>query len=190
MGVLSAPSADSTLNPMVRKAPKTPRKPPKPSATHRGPAARLEALQLLGEGLTLEEIAQRLGVDRGTVRTWRDHPDGQAYLAKLRLEREARYAAVAEDAKRYLREIATKAVSVLAERLDSTVPFEAVSAAGQILDRVGVLRGAEVQVVSRFDLSRLTEEELDVLERVNKRLDGEGSSGGPGPGADPTPGVQ
>lgn len=146
------------------------RKHPKRSAGARGPDARALAYRMLAEGGTLTDIAAELGVERHAVRKWRDSVEGQEYLRKLRAEREKQYEKIAEDARRGLRELALRAVSVLQDRMESEVPFEAVTAAKEVLDRVGVMRGEVLHIGGQADFSKLTDEEFAALEAAHQKV--------------------
>lgn len=63
-------------------------KPPKRS----GDQGRADAMRLLAEGYQLTAVARLLGVNRRTVRVWRDSPKGQVELDEARKARESRLA--------------------------------------------------------------------------------------------------
>ncbi len=143
------------------------RKQSKPAV--RGPDAHARAFEMLARGETIINVANTLGVGRETIRTWRDSPDGQAYLQKVRRDREQAYTDAAEDAKRSLREGLWKATNVLIDMLDSDMPNERMRAALEVLDRSGVLRGEQLHVTGGVDLSKLSDEELANLDALRKK---------------------
>jgi len=140
----------------------------------RGPDARAVAMKLLAEGLTVSAVAREVGVDRTSVRTWRDSIEGQRELDDARKARSAAFDDAAEQSRRILREAAPLAAQRLRDRLASTVPFEAVTAAEAILARVGVPRASKVENVggNGLDLSRLTDKELEQLEALHAKASG------------------
>lgn len=140
--------------------------PPKPSKG--GPDARREAMRLLAEGLTVTATADQLGVDRKTVRTWRDSIEGQQELDAARKARAAIFEDAADQARRILREAAPKAALRIVDRLRSKVPFEAVTAADHLLSRVGLPRSTLVQTSpdEDFDLAQLEDGEAAQLEAL------------------------
>ncbi len=160
------------------KRPPAPSPTPPPAApdlTRGGPDARVEAMRLLAEGYTASSVAQQLGVDRGTVREWRDSPEGQRELAAARKAREDSFAEAIEDSRRVLRDGAVRAAQVLVDQLDDTDPAVAASAARTLLDRVGVPRTERVEVKSDDsgeDLSRLSDEEFAEYERLAEKAKG------------------
>lgn len=155
----------------------TKRKPPKPPkltvlpGRKGGPDARAEAMKLLAEGYQVTAVAAQLKVHRGTVAEWRDSPEGQRLLAAARKERAATFAESVEDARRILREGAPRAAQLLVDTLESGVPFEAPTAAQQILNRIGVPAVTKVESApaEEEDLSGLTDEELDQYEALARK---------------------
>lgn len=114
--------------------------------THRGPDAKARAMALLGQGMTLSAVGRELGVDRAAVREWRDSPEGERFLADLRKAREKEFAEIIADGSRALRELALRSISVLKDKLESDLPFESITAAREVLDRVGLLRAERIEV--------------------------------------------
>lgn len=149
---------------MARKNPRDLPKPPK----RRGADARAEAMRLLAEGLTLTSIAEEVGVDRRTVRVWRDSPAGQLELDAARKARADQFVDAADQARRILREATAKAALRITQRLTSKVPFEAVTAAEAILSRVGLPRTTKVETSpeEEYDLAQLTDDERAALDAL------------------------
>ena len=144
----------------------TPRKPPEPTAApleRGGPIARAEAMKLLAEGFTLTSVAANLGVDRCTVREWRDSPQGQAELAAARKAREAAFADAVADAHRIVREALPRALQVIVDQLDHPDPAVASLAARTLADRGGVPRAQRIESTpeSDIDLSQLSNAEFE-----------------------------
>lgn len=133
-----------------------------------GVDAKAEVMRLLAEGLTISAVAAQAGVDRKTVRAWRDSIEGQALLDDARKARAAQFADAADQGRRILKESTAKAALRLTERLGSKVPFEAVTAAEAILSRVGLPRSTLVQSSpeEEFDLSQLEDAETAQLEAL------------------------
>jgi len=150
----------------------TQQKPAKPRKV--GPAAKAQAMQKLSEGHQVTAVARELGLDRGTVRVWRDSPEGQRLLNEARKTREAEFAESSDAARRILREAAVLAAQRLVDRMHSATPFEAVSAAEAILARVGLPRSTRTEVTMEpgVDLSKLTDEELAQLDALNAKARG------------------
>jgi len=147
----------------------SPQKPSKPRKV--GPMAKADAMRMLAEGFQLSAVARELGLDRGTVRDWRDSPEGQRLLDAARKTREAELAEGRDAALRILREAAPRAAQRLVDRLASAVPFEATGAAEAILARVGVPRSTKVEatVEPGLDLSALSDDELATLESLHAK---------------------
>lgn len=147
----------------------SPQKPSKPRKV--GPMAKADAMRMLAEGFQLSAVARELGLDRGTVRDWRDSPGGQRLLDAARKTREAELAEGRDAALRILREAAPRAAQRLVDRLASAVPFEATGAAEAILARVGVPRSTKVEatVEPGLDLSALSDDELATLESLHAK---------------------
>ena len=152
--------------------PKTPKRPaPRPEP---GPKDRETAMAMLAEGWHLHDVAGLLGVDRKTVRRWRDSPDGQQMLSRAKEARAAVFAEAVADAREVLRNAATQAAHTLVEKLRDPKPFEALTAAEAILARVGIPRASKLEADLRAsaDLSRLTPQELDDFERLTRKAMG------------------
>lgn len=150
---------------MARK--KTPHSSPKPPRKG-GPDAKAEVMRLLAEGLTISSVAAQAGVDRKTVRVWRDSIEGQQLLDAARKARAAQFADAADQARRILREAAPRAAQRLVTRLGSKVPFEAVTAAEALLARVGLPRTTKVETSpeEEYDLSRLSDAQRAALDEL------------------------
>lgn len=146
---------------------KTSRKLPK-SPKRRGANVRADAMRLLAEGLTLTSVAEEVGVDRRTVRVWRDSPAGQLELDAARKARAAQFQDAADQARRILREAAPKAAQRLVTRLGSKTPFEAVTAAEALLSRVGLPRTTKVETSpeEEYDLSKLSDAQRAALDEL------------------------
>jgi len=145
-------------------------KPTKPHRTSRGkirgPHAQAEAARLLAEGLTVTEVARRLGLARETVSVWKNHSaiDIVAVAVEKRAES---YADAVALARSKLRDAAARAADVLVAQLDDADPAVASMAARTLLDRVGVPRSEVlVQAAAGPDLSKLSADELADLERL------------------------
>ena len=150
---------------MARK--KTPHSSPKPPRKG-GPDAKAEVMRLLAEGFTISAVAAQAGVDRKTVRVWRDSIEGQQLLDAARKARAAQFADAADQARRILREAAPRAAQRLVTRLGSKVPFEAITAADALLSRTGLPRTTKVETSpeEEYDLSQLSDEEQKALEAL------------------------
>lgn len=135
--------------------------------------ARTEAMRLLSEGLSVTEVARRVGASRQTVSKWKNH----TALPELAAAREVR-AQTFEDAvtgaRATIRDNTLKAAQVLVDQLADPDPAIRAAAARTLLDRGGLPR---VEVVETgptlpLDLSGLTDDELAVVERVLLRSKG------------------
>lgn len=149
---------------------------PKPTKPHRkaGPEALPEAVAMLAEGYRVGAVARHLGVRRQTIADWRDSPEGQRLLDAARKTREAELAESRDGALRILREAAPLAAQRLVDRLASSAPFEATTAAEAILARVGVPRSTKVEatVEPGVDLSKLSDDEIATLEALHAKARG------------------
>lgn len=140
-------------------------------------AVREKALALLAEGQTLAAVAEQVKVRAKTVAAWRDSPEGQRVLDDAREKRAAALESAASKARRILEEAAARAAMVLVDQLDASAPNVKVRAAREILGRVGVPTLTESRVTvadDGLDLSRLSLEELQQLDALNRRARGEG----------------
>lgn len=155
----------------MAKPSKPPRQNPPEPASVGGPEARAKAMLLLAEGFTVTGTAAQVGVHRSTVRGWRDSIEGQRELDAARKARAAQFADAADQSLRTLREAAPLAAQRLRDRLNSTVPFEAINAAEAILSRVGVPRSTKVEATgdAGIDLSLLSDDEVNELERLHTK---------------------
>lgn len=145
---------------------RTPQKPPEapdPKLRRGGPLARAEAMKLLAEGFTLTSVADTIGVDRWTVREWRDSPAGQIELAAARKAREAAFADAVADAHRIVREALPRALQIIVDQLDDPDPAVASLAARTLADRGGVPRAQRIESApeSDVDLARLSDAEFE-----------------------------
>lgn len=145
--------------------------------TRRGPELRAEALRLLTENYTLSAVARMLGVNRNTVREWRDSPEGQRSLEQARTARAEQYQNAAEQARQVIRENVARAAQTLADNLDAPNRRDRATAARELLDRGGVPRTERVEggAGRSADLSRLTDEQLVQLARLQQLAMGDGS---------------
>lgn len=138
----------------------------------KGEGARAEAARLLAEGLTVSEVARRLGVARQTVSGWKNSsaaPEVAAAQEKRAHGFEEATATARAELRDGLHE-AAKELVLLAKHQDPNVRLRAV---GQLMDRAGLPR---VEVVATeaapLDLSQLTEEELELFERLMRKAGG------------------
>ncbi len=148
---------------------KTPaRKRPKAPHDITMPANAPEAMLMLAEGHSLEEVGKRFGKRRQTVRAWRERKDCQEIYREALAAREADFRDVALDVRRILRQGAIRAAIQMVQLLDD--PAQAAAAARDIMDRIGVLRGEQVTVHNaRVDLSNLSTEEIELLEQLQAK---------------------
>lgn len=141
---------------------------------------------MLAEGLTVVSVAERLGCSRMTVADWRDSPDGAAELARATAERRREFEDTVAPARAKLKNLAMRAVEVLATQLESTNADVASKAARTILDRVGLPRAERVEVsVAQRNLSALSDDELRIYDALNEKalsagVSGVGTGGGEG----------
>lgn len=157
-----------------RDAPQSPA-PADPPALRRGGADAQEiAFVRLSQGYNVTSVADELGVERKTVRRWRDSPAGRARLDELRRERAEQLTAAPDRARRILLDGAELAATRIVERVRSAVPFEAVNAAEALLSRVGLPRESKVALKPEkpLDLSRLSDEEIATLEALHAKAAG------------------
>ena len=142
-----------------------------------GPKDRELAMAMLAQGWHLNDVAATLKITRGTVRRWRDCPEGQRMLSEAKAQRAEAVASALGDAKEILRAHTVQAARVLVDKLRDAKPFEALTAADAILSRVGLPKASKVEMDLRAqtDLSRLTPEELDTYERLTRKAMGEGT---------------
>lgn len=166
---------------MPRKKPPTPAKPAKPQKPPKteetpqpaperrrkgGEDARVHAMRLLAEGITVTDTAEEVGVDRRTVQRWRDSPDGQRELDAARKARAQFFADAADQGRRILREAGPLAAQTLVDHLSSNVPFESLTAAEGVLSRIGLPRTTKVESSpdDEYDLAQLNDTEQQLLE--------------------------
>jgi transposase-like protein len=131
-------------------------------------------MRYIAKSFTVTAAAEQVGIDRKTMRRWRDSIEGQKLLDDARKARAAQFADAADQARRTLREATPLAALRLRDRLDSTVPFEAINAAEAILSRVGVPRATKVESTggAGLDLSKLSDDELATLEQLHAKASG------------------
>jgi len=171
----TTPKADTDRTPTGHKADRRNETKPDGGAHPRavgGEDARALAILLLAEGLSVAEVARRVGVRRQTVSGWKNHHATEA-LAVERERRKAGMEDALQDARRELRDATHKAAKVLVTQLESSDPAVALAAAKTLLDRAGLPRVEVVQSETRpLDLSGLTEEELSQFEALLSRVGG------------------
>lgn len=131
-------------------------------------------MAMLAEGWHINDVAKLLGVDRSTVRRWRDCPDGRQMLARAKDQRAVVFAEAVTEAREILRNAAPLAAHTLVDKLRDPKPFEALTAAEAILARVGIPRASKLEADLRAstDLSKLTPQELDDFERLTRKAMG------------------
>lgn len=135
-----------------------------------GPAARARAYALLAEGFSCSAISRELKIRVDTVIVWRDSPEGQAEVRRLRTERNAELGATLKQARLDLEMLIPRAITALGDALAASNPNVRVRAAREILDRGGMPRteiheehGGDV------DLSGLSLEELEQLRALHAK---------------------
>lgn len=145
-----------------------------PTRPEPGPKDREMAMAMLAEGWHLNDVAGTLGINRNTVRRWRDCPDGQEMLSKAKAQRAVVFAEAVSDAREVLRNAATQAARTLVDKLRDPKPFEALTAAEAILARVGLPRASKIEtdLGAGVDLSKLSPQELDQLEALTRKAMG------------------
>lgn len=128
-------------------------------------------MRLLADGMQVSAVAEKIGVDRRTVRVWRDSDEGQIELRRARDARADLFRDAAEDARKIIRESLAKAAQVLADDLDSEDAEVRNRSARTLLDRGGVPRTERVETVttSEMDLSQLTDDEVKELQRIKSK---------------------
>lgn len=129
---------------------------------------RSRVAELLALGRTPSEVAEEVGIDRKTVRVWRDEPDVAAQVAEIHAE--IREAALAR-AKRLVGK-ALDTLEGLLDRYDEAPTQRA--AANDVLKLVGMERPSEVSLTVHrgYDLTRLSDEELAQLEALTAKAEG------------------
>lgn len=145
---------------------------PAPQAPKRErPGDLTEGMSLLAEGYKMGKAAELLGVDRTTLRRWRFSARGREAYDRFLKAREADLAEAAARARRVLLDSAELAATRLVDRLHSTVPFEAISAAEAVLGRTGLPRSTKTELLtaSEIDPSKLNDDELAALERLQQK---------------------
>ena len=145
---------------------------PKSDTPRKGnPERRMAALVLLGAGYTYTRVAEELGVDRRTVRKWRDDPEGKKFLDGMIDER---IKTIQDEILKSLKLIAanlTRITNILIDQLDAFDEKVVVSSARELWN---ILVNATKNVAADqgntgFDLANLSEEEFSEYERLNKK---------------------
>ena len=155
-------------DPTVTSHPVTPGRTP----TKGGEDARAEAARLKAEGLTVSEIARRVGVARETVSRWVNHKAVEA-VATERAARAQGFEDAVAAARKELKASTLDAARVLVGQLANADPAVAAAAAKTILDRSGLPRVEVVHTEAEpLDLSGLTAEELDAFEGLLLKVKG------------------
>jgi transposase-like protein len=145
-----------------------------------GPEARAQAYQLLGEGLTVAEVARRLGVRRATVSGWKNSEEGREGIDAARAVVARSVGDALSGARTLLRGSVLEAVNALVAGLKAADPATQFRCACAILDRGGIPRVTEVHTEEEpLDLSGLTPEELDVFEALLSKVRAAPSSSRP-----------
>ncbi len=148
----------------------TARKRPKAPYDPKMPADAGEAMLMLAEGHSLESVSKRFGKRRQTVRAWRERPDCQKIYRDALAAREAEFKSAADDVRRILRQGSIDAALEIVRALRDPDPAIRMSAAKDITDRIGVLRGEQISVRNAgIDLSKLSTEEIALLERLQSK---------------------
>jgi transposase len=130
-------------------------------------------MRMLAEGYQVGAVARSLGVDRRTIRDWRDSPEGQRLLDAARKAREAQLVEGRDAALRILRDAAPRAAQRLVDAL--AAPASASTAAAEaILARVGLPRSSKLEatVEPGVDLSKLSDDEIATLEALHAKARG------------------
>ena len=130
---------------MAAKRNKSARKAPQ-RATYGGGETKKLALVLLSQGMTLSAVGREVGVGRKAIREWRDSREGEEFLAKALAERANVLNGAVTSGLLRLQDAVGKATNVLIDKMDSTMPFEAIAAAKDVLDRAGLIRGERIEV--------------------------------------------
>lgn len=146
---------------------------------------RQEALAALAaNGGNLDRTARQLGIPRATLQAWRDgarHPEAAESAAPKK-------AALADR----LEELAHKLLDAACEpgRLAGASLQQVATSLGIALDKMRLLRGQPTQIgeqTGRLDFGRLSDEDLDTLERLGERVLGPAGPGGGAGGEGPSP---
>jgi len=137
-----------------------------------GEDGRAEAMRLLVEGMPVGEVADAIGVDRGTISRWKNSPEGYQQLAAARKARETVYRDAVADGVRKIREYTDRAIDVLAEQLDHHDPEVRSLAARTLLDRGGIPRTQRIENANGtgFDWSKLTPDELRAAREMQRKV--------------------
>lgn len=127
-------------------------------------------MRMLADGFRIGAVARELGINRCTLRDWRDSPEGQRLLDAARKTREAQIAESRDAALRVLREAAPLAAQRLVDALAAPPPAST-GAAEAILARVGLPRSTvlETTVAPALNLSALSDDELATLETLQAK---------------------
>lgn len=135
-----------------------------------GPMARSDAYRMLAEGVSCSAVARELKVRVDTVIVWRDSPEGEKEIRRLKELRNVELGATLREARKDLEMLIPRAIKALGDSLASSNPNVKVRAAAQILDRGGLPR-TEVheEHTGELDLSGLSPEELDQLRALHAK---------------------
>ena len=125
---------------------------------------RTRAIEMRTAGASNRAIAKELGVGESTVCRWFKEPQTAQKAHEAHID-------ATENARRILRDSATEAADALRANLKADAASDRTTAAKDILDRVGILKGVrhEVEVSSGPDLSKLGEEDLLVLDEILRK---------------------
>ena len=141
--------------------------------TRRKPRAdvRATAMRLLAEGLSIAEIARRVGRSTSTISKWRNSPDGRAELVAAKAAVDLALASTVDQARSLLKHAALKATERLLKVLKEGDDADALRAAAMLFDRSGLpaKEVSEVTLGPSLDLSRLSAEEFEQLRRIRAK---------------------
>ena len=158
-------------NTKTRKTPQKPAPPEFAPVRRIGEDARAEAMRMLVAGMPIGEVADALGVDRGTITAWKHSPEGYSVLAEARKAREAVYRDAVADGVRKIREATDKAIDVLVDQLDHSDPEVRSLAARTLLDRGGIPRTQrlETSAAPAVDYGKLSPDELRAVRELQRK---------------------
>mgnify|MGYP000859573179 CR=1 FL=1 len=138
-----------------------------------GGTPREQAMALLAEGISIAEVARRLGLHRRTVEKWRGTPAGAAALETAKEQAREAFQSTVEAARSKLSAAADEATDAVLEVLRSAKsgPQDRLRAASMIFDRVGLPRTQRIeQEAATEDTSALTDEELAAYEAAKRKI--------------------
>jgi transposase len=136
---------------------------------------RADALVLLGEGHSVTEVSKTLGVRWNTVGDWRDSPEGQDHIAKARQARHKIIIRKSRDALTLLADNSILAAQTLVDLMSTSFDDKVRRAAAlDILDRCGApaLKTQEQREELERDLSKLSDDEIDQLDKLHQKATG------------------